>query len=158
MLGRRVVPALLLVGWWAVGLSAQTTGVVSATPAAVPTPLHFGEVVEQARGMVQADLAKRGYPGIAIAVSVAGETVWSEGFGYADLEHRVPMWPSVKFRVGSISKSMTAAAAAAKSASARAWATTSAAPAFNRTISRRAPDSPRSMEPTISALSSMSPP
>ena len=41
-----------------------------------------------------------------------GETVWSEGFGYADLEHRVPMSPSVKFRVGSISKSMTAAAVA----------------------------------------------
>ena len=57
-------------------------------------------------------LARRGYPGIAIAVAVGGETVWSEGFGYADLEHRVPMSPAVKFRVGSISKSMTAAAVA----------------------------------------------
>ncbi len=61
---------------------------------------------------MRADLAARGYPGIAIAVAVDGETVWSEGFGYANLEHRVPMWPSVKFRVGSISKSLTAAAVA----------------------------------------------
>ena len=82
-------------------------------PAAVaPAPLHYAEVVDEARALVQADVAERGYPGIAIAVSVDGETVWSEGFGYADLEHRVPMSRSVKFRVGSISKSMTAAAVA----------------------------------------------
>ena len=82
-------------------------------PAAVaPAPLHYAEVVDEARALVQADIAERGYPGIAIAVSVDGATVWSEGFGYADLEHRVPMSRSVKFRVGSISKSMTAAAVA----------------------------------------------
>ena len=82
-------------------------------PAAVaPAPLHHAEVVEEARALVRADIAERGYPGLAIAVSVDGETVWSEGFGHADLEHRVPMSPSVKFRVGSISKSMTAAAVA----------------------------------------------
>ena len=69
-------------------------------------------MVERARVLVRADIARRGYPGIAIAVAVGGETVWSEGFGYADLEHRVPMSPTVKFRVGSISKSMTAAAVA----------------------------------------------
>ena len=82
-------------------------------PAAVaPVPLHYAEVVDEARALVLADIAERGYPGIAIAVSVDGATVWSEGFGYADLEHRVPMSPSVKFRVGSVSKSMTAAAVA----------------------------------------------
>ena len=82
-------------------------------PAAVaPAPLHYAEVVEEARALVRTDIAERDYPGLAIAVSVDGDTVWSEGFGYADLEHRVPMSPSVKFRVGSISKSMTAAAVA----------------------------------------------
>ena len=35
---------------------------------------------------MQADLIERGYPGIAIAVSVGGETAWSEGFGWA-IEH-----------------------------------------------------------------------
>jgi len=83
-----------------------------AAPAVAVASRHYGDVVREARALVQADLAARGYPGIAIAVSVDHEMVWSEGFGYADLEHRVPMWPSVKFRVGSISKSMTAAAVA----------------------------------------------
>jgi CubicO group peptidase (beta-lactamase class C family) len=77
-----------------------------------PAPLRYAAVIEDARRLVRMDQRERGYPGIAIAVSVDGETVWSEGFGYADLEHRVPMWPSVKFRVGSVSKSMTAAAVA----------------------------------------------
>ncbi len=94
-----------------VGAPAQSAS-AAAPPAVAPAPLRYGEAVEAARALVQADLAERGYPGIAIAVSVGGETVWSEGFGYADLEHRVPMWPAVKFRVGSISKPMTAAAVA----------------------------------------------
>jgi CubicO group peptidase (beta-lactamase class C family) len=83
-----------------------------AAPAVAVASRHYGDVVREARALVRADLAARGYPGITIAVSVDQEMVWSEGFGYADLEHRVPMWPSVKFRVGSISKSMTAAAVA----------------------------------------------
>ncbi|MBM42219.1 MAG: D-alanyl-D-alanine carboxypeptidase [Acidobacteria bacterium] len=99
---------------WAVVLTPQMTLAqsIDTVAALVPAPLGYASVVEEARRLVIADQAERGYPGIAIAVSVDGETVWSEGFGYADLEHRVPMWPSAKFRVGSISKSMTAAAAA----------------------------------------------
>ena len=63
-------------------------------PAVAPAPLRYAAVIEDARRLVRMDQRERGYPGIAIAVSVDGETVWSEGFGYADLEHRVPMWPS----------------------------------------------------------------
>ena len=109
--------ALLLVAGLAVGMgapnaSAQSAGDLATAPSVAPAPLRYAEVVEEARTLVRADLAARGYPGIAIAVSVGGETVWSEGFGFTNLEHRVPMWPSVKFRVGSISKSLTAAAVA----------------------------------------------
>ena len=92
--------------------AAQSSGAAATAPATAPAPLLYAEAVEEARALVRADLAERGYPGIAIAVAVEGETVWSEGFGYANLEHRVPMQPSVKFRVGSISKSLTAAAVA----------------------------------------------
>ena len=106
--GHRVVLAAVL----AVALACLYAPIAQAQPAAAPAPLHYGEVVEEARARVRADIAERGYPGIAIAVSVDGETVWSEGFGYADLEHRVPISPSVKFRVGSISKSLTAATVA----------------------------------------------
>ena len=116
-LGSHRLHGLLLVAGLAVGMgapaaSAQPVGAPATARAVAPAPLHYVDLVEEARAMVRADLAERGYPGIAIAVAVDGETVWSEGFGYANLEHRVPMWPSVKFRVGSISKSLTAAAAA----------------------------------------------
>jgi serine beta-lactamase-like protein LACTB len=52
----------------------------------------------------------KGVPGVALAVAVDGKLVYSEGFGYADLEERVPAWPTTKFRIGSISKPLTAVA------------------------------------------------
>lgn len=90
----RRVPLLALL-LWASGALAQ--------PA-------LGTGLERARAI--ADSAARGFPGMAIAVSVDGETVWSEGFGFADLEHRVPVTPDTRFRIASISKPMTAVAVA----------------------------------------------
>lgn len=50
-----------------------------------------------------------GTPGLAVAVAADGEIVWSEGFGYADLEHSVPVTRATRFGIGSISKSLTTA-------------------------------------------------
>ena len=110
----RVIPLVVfmaLLVFSAVPANAQPTP-PTAAPAVAPAPLRFAAVVAQARAVVHQDLAENGYPGIALAVSVDGQTIWSEGFGYANLEHRVPMWPTVKFRIGSISKPLTAAAVA----------------------------------------------
>ena len=95
-----------------IALSMAAALPVAAQPALAPAPSRFVEVVDSARALVRHDWAEKAYPGIAIAVSVEGETVWSEGFGYADLEHRVPIWPTSKFRIGSVSKPLTAAAVA----------------------------------------------
>jgi serine beta-lactamase-like protein LACTB, mitochondrial len=51
-------------------------------------------------------------PGLSLAVAVNGEVVWAEGFGFADLEQCVPVTAKTKFRIGSVSKPLTAAAAA----------------------------------------------
>ncbi len=56
------------------------------------------------------ELIARGIPGLALAVAVNGRLVYAHGFGYADLEERVPAWPTTKFRIGSISKPLTAVA------------------------------------------------
>jgi serine beta-lactamase-like protein LACTB, mitochondrial len=61
-------------------------------------------------GQVGRELVARGIPGLALAVAVNGRLVYAEGFGYADLEQRVPAWPATKFRIGSISKPLTAVA------------------------------------------------
>ncbi len=55
-----------------------------------------------------AEWIARGIPGLSMTVSVDGKLVYSEAFGFADLEQRVPAWPSTKFRIASISKPLTA--------------------------------------------------
>ena len=49
------------------------------------------------------------FPGLSVAVGINGRIVWAEGFGWADLEQRVPVRPWSRFRVGSVAKPMTAA-------------------------------------------------
>lgn len=51
--------------------------------------------------------AERGKPGIAVAVQQGAKVIYSKGFGYADVEHRVPVTPETVFPIGSITKTMT---------------------------------------------------
>jgi CubicO group peptidase (beta-lactamase class C family) len=39
-----------------------------------------------------------------------GQVIWSEGLGLADVENRIPVTTSTKFRIGSVSKSLAATA------------------------------------------------
>jgi CubicO group peptidase (beta-lactamase class C family) len=48
-----------------------------------------------------------GKPGIAVAVQRGAQVIYSKGFGYADVEHRVPVSPDSVFPIGSITKTMT---------------------------------------------------
>lgn len=47
-------------------------------------------------------------PGAAIAVQRDGETIYSNGFGYADIEQHAKVTPSTIFHVASVSKQFTA--------------------------------------------------
>jgi serine beta-lactamase-like protein LACTB, mitochondrial len=51
-------------------------------------------------------------PGVQVAVAVNGALVWSEGFAYADAERKRPVTRETQFRIGSVSKPLTAAAVA----------------------------------------------
>jgi CubicO group peptidase (beta-lactamase class C family) len=64
----------------------------------------------RAQDIVAREMARTMAPGAQIAVSRAGRTVWSRSFGCADLELDVPVAPSTRFRIGSVSKPLTAAA------------------------------------------------
>lgn len=48
-------------------------------------------------------------PGVSIALG-AGRFTWFQGFGYADLSEEQPITPHTRFRIGSVSKSLTTAA------------------------------------------------
>ncbi|CAB4008947.1 Hypothetical predicted protein, partial [Paramuricea clavata] len=68
-------------------------------------------LIGKARSLIKRFREESGSPGLAISVSVDGRTVWSEGFGYSDIENDVPCTPSTVMRIASISKPLTAAAA-----------------------------------------------
>jgi serine beta-lactamase-like protein LACTB, mitochondrial len=81
------------------------TAAVSQTTASDPYAAARANADRQAKEWIA-----RGIPGLSLTVAVDGKIVYSEGFGYADLEERVPVWPTTKFRIGSISKPLTATA------------------------------------------------
>lgn len=65
-----------------------------------------------ARGVdaVFADLDRPGSPGAAVSVIRDGEIIHSGGYGYAQIEHGVPITPRTVFHVASVSKQFTAMA------------------------------------------------
>jgi serine beta-lactamase-like protein LACTB len=66
--------------------------------------------VERGRQIVRTGLSEQNLPGLSVAVGVGGDIVWAEGFGWADLENRVPVAPDMTFRIGTVSKALTSAA------------------------------------------------
>lgn len=66
------------------------------------------EVVSEVRSNILVDFAPK-VPGLSIAVGQDGKIIWSEGFGFADLEAKKPVTPHTMFRIGSVSKPLTAA-------------------------------------------------
>lgn len=81
-----------------------------------PVPLHAQSKSLSADKRAQIEkaassfMAANSVPGISAAVVQDGELVWSEGFGMADLENFVPATAFTLFRLGSISKPITATA------------------------------------------------
>jgi D-alanyl-D-alanine carboxypeptidase len=49
-------------------------------------------------------------PGIAAGIVYEGELIWSNGYGYADLESKTPVTKDTLFRIASITKTFTATA------------------------------------------------
>ncbi|XP_065566885.1 serine beta-lactamase-like protein LACTB, mitochondrial isoform X2 [Artemia franciscana] len=58
------------------------------------------------------EMEKSGSPGLVIAASVDGKTIFSAGIGFADIENNVLCDSSTVMRIASISKSMTMTAVA----------------------------------------------
>ena len=81
-----------------------------AAPALAQPSARLATALDSARAL--AEVAAAEVPGLAIAVSVDGETVWSEGFGLAGYAPETPVTPQTRFRVGSVAKPMTSVAVA----------------------------------------------
>ena len=82
---------------------------VPSVALAAPSP-KWTAAADQGRRVARAGLVQQNLPGLSVAVGVGGEIVWAEGFGWADMEKRVPVAPGMRFRIGHTSKSLTSAA------------------------------------------------
>ncbi len=86
--------------------SAQdVSSIADATPVR-----QWADAIEQGRQVVRATLADQNWPGLSVAVGAGGDIAWAEGFGWANLENKVPVSPETQFRIGTMSTVLTSAA------------------------------------------------
>jgi len=72
------------------------------TPA--PAATQTGAVLDSVRAFMEFELVRQHLPGFSVAVVVDDQLVWSEGFGFADLEAGDRATGSTIYRIGSVSK------------------------------------------------------
>lgn len=70
----------------------------------------YGRAIRTARPLVRRLKSGIRAPGMSLAIAVDGKIVWSVNCGYADVEARRPVTDHTRFRIGSVSKTITAAA------------------------------------------------
>jgi serine beta-lactamase-like protein LACTB, mitochondrial len=67
--------------------------------------------IREIEALISVEMSKQHIPGMSIAISTRDGSVWSNGYGMADLENFVPAKASTVFRTASIAKPITAVAA-----------------------------------------------
>lgn len=107
MMTPRILPPIVAFFVLAVPAPCRAQSILEA-----PSDRRYVDPIAAGREAIVAFMEEHGVPGLSVAVGVNGEVVWSEGFGFADLESRVPATPLTKFRIGSVSKTLTADAIA----------------------------------------------
>src|SRR6185369_15460109 len=91
---------------WLIVIVASVCGAAHAQERA-GLPAGKLEKIETA---ISAQMSKLGIPGLSVAVVVDHKLRWSAGYGLADVENYVPAKAMTAYRLGSISKPITAAA------------------------------------------------
>ena len=90
-------------------LHPEPQKIPSAVQSAAPS--EWTQAVEHARQVVRAALSDQNLPGLSVAAGAGGTVAWAEGFGWADIKHRRPVTPDMRFRMGTGSTLLTAAGA-----------------------------------------------
>ena len=110
--GVTLVPAALLALWGFMSATATRLhpDARNVTSVAYADPQPWATSVAVARQHVRAHLAEQNLPGLSVAVGIGDDIVWAEGFGWADLDKRVPIAPETRFRIGTASIALTSTA------------------------------------------------
>jgi CubicO group peptidase (beta-lactamase class C family) len=110
----------LVVTWMLIiaGVQHVVTMPIHQSAAAIPSRTNdapterYARSVEESRRLARAFVAGSNLPGLSVAVAVNGEIAWTEAFGWSDVETHTPLTPLTRFRLGALSKPVTALAAA----------------------------------------------
>jgi serine beta-lactamase-like protein LACTB len=94
----------------AVCLAALMVAVLAASVSAQDAAKLSSEKRAQIESAISKFMSANSVPGLSAAVVEGGEAVWSQGFGMADLENFVPATSRTLYRLGSVSKPLTATA------------------------------------------------
>ncbi len=93
------------------GASLLGLALVAPSPlraqAAAGLPAARLEAVESA---ISAEMSRREIPGLSVALVVDRQLKWTNGYGLSDLENEVPARAATVYRLGSVSKPITATA------------------------------------------------
>jgi CubicO group peptidase (beta-lactamase class C family) len=84
-----------------VALSLAAASVASAQVANVP--------LDRVDEFVRAELERQRVPGVAVAIVSKGELLAAKGYGYSNVEHKVPVIAETIFQSGSLGKQFTSA-------------------------------------------------
>lgn len=74
----------------------------------VATTARAADRFDGVRSSIRAQMQERNVRGMSVAVAKNGKIVWAEGFGWADLESRIPATADTSYSLASISKTFTA--------------------------------------------------
>lgn len=84
---------------------------LAARSAPAQAPAHLpAAAVENIERAISSEMARQSIPGLSVAVVTEHQLRWSNGYGFSDLENFVPAKASTVYRLGSISKPITAVA------------------------------------------------
>jgi CubicO group peptidase (beta-lactamase class C family) len=101
--------------WRGAALMVGTVALVGLSPvsAAAQAPAQAGPAnTAAAIDKIFERWDRAGSPGCAVGVSEAGQVVHTKGYGMANLEYGIRIWPTTVFESGSVAKQYTAAAIA----------------------------------------------
>ncbi|HBN8235067.1 TPA: beta-lactamase family protein [Pseudomonas aeruginosa] len=85
-------------------------GLPPSSPTTSADPEHYGEVIDYLQQHIRQQMKIQKIPGLALALVDDQQLIWARGFGYADVERRSNASEHTAFRVGGLSKLLTASA------------------------------------------------
>ena len=88
------------------------SGCASLTPPEIPDNFagDYTPITEYLSALIPQQMKKAGIAGLSIALVDGDKLVWSEGFGYADVDAKIAATSSTLYRAGSVSKLFNAVA------------------------------------------------